>query len=282
MTSRGERALVLGGGGLTGIAWLYGMLTGLAEQGVDLSRADLVVGTSAGSAVGANVACGRDLDELYATQLVTGTGEVAASAGRGLALRMARAALLGPRGAQQVRARIGRMALATDTVPEQERLDIMESRLGGAVWPSDRDLQVTAVDAHTGEFRALDRDSGMTLVEAVAASCAVPGVWPPVTALGTRWVDGGVRSMANADLAAGYERVVVLAPLTSGFGAMAKPRTQVEALAASSKAVLLSPDEAARKAFGSNVLDPAQRPPSARAGRAQAAAVAAQVRAVWN
>lgn len=282
MISRGERALVLGGGGLAGIGWLYGVLTGLAEQGVDLGGADLVVGTSAGSAVGANVAGGRDLEELYATQLVTGTGEVAVSAGGALALRMARAALLGPRGAQQVRARIGRVALQAGTVPEQERLDIMASRLGGAGWPSARDLQVTAVDAYTGAFRAFGRDSGVTLTEAVAASCAVPGVWPPVTALGTRWIDGGVRSMANADLAAGYGRVVVLAPLTSGFGAMARPRTQVEALAATSSAVLVTPDAAARAAFGRNVLDPAARPASARAGRAQAAAVAAEVRAVWN
>lgn len=273
---------MLGGGGLAGIAWLYGLLTGLAERGVDLARADLVVGTSAGSAVGANVAGGRDLGERYAAQLATGTGEVAASVGGGVALRMARAALLGPRGAQQVRARIGRVALAADTVPEQQRFDLMATRLGGADWPSGRDLQVTAVDAHTGAFRAFDRDSGVTLTEAVAASCAVPGVWPPVSALGTRWIDGGVRSMANADLAAGYERVVVLAPLTSGFGAMARPRTQVEALAASSSAVLVTPDDAARAAFGRNTLDPARRPPSARAGLAQAAAVAAEVRAVWG
>lgn len=281
MTSRGERALVLGGGGLAGIAWLYGLLAGLAEQGVDLGSADLVVGTSAGSAVGANVACGRDLEELYATQLVTGTGEVAASAGRGLALRTARAALVGPRGARQVRARIGRMALETETVPEQHRLDVMASRLGGAVWPTDRDLQVTAVDAHTGEFRALDRHCGVSMVEAVAASCAVPGVWPPVSALGTRWVDGGVRSMANADLAAGYERVVVLAPLTSGFGAMARPATQVEALAASARASLVTPDAASRTAFGRNVLDPAARPASARTGRAQAPALAGPLRELW-
>lgn len=195
---------------------------------------------------------------------------------------MARAALLGPRGAQQVRARIGRLALQTATVPERERLDVITSRLGGAGWPSGRDLQVTAVDAHTGAFRAFDRGCGATLTEAVAASCAVPGVWPPITALGSRWIDGGVRSMANADLASGYERVVVLAPLTSGFGAMVRPRTQVEALTASSAAVLVTPDAAARSAFGRNVLDPARRPPSARAGRAQAAAVAAEVRAVWG
>lgn len=282
MVSRGERGLVLGGGGLAGIAWLYGLLTGLAGKGVDLAGADLVVGTSAGSAVGANLAGGRDLDELYATQLVTGTGEVAASAGRGLALRLARAALVGPRGAQQVRARIGRMALATDTVPEQQRLDIMASRLGGADWPADRDLQVTAVDAHTGEFRALDRHCGVSMIEAVAASCAVPGVWPPVTALGTRWIDGGVRSMANADLAAGYDRVVVLAPLSTGFGAMARPATQVEALAATARATLVTPDAAARAAFGRNVLDPAARPASARAGREQSAALAGPLRELWG
>ncbi|MGH3899114.1 MAG: patatin-like phospholipase family protein, partial [Pseudonocardiaceae bacterium] len=64
-----ELALVLGSGGITGIAWELGMLAGLAEHGVDLCDADLVVGTSAGSVVGALITSGNDLEELYASQL---------------------------------------------------------------------------------------------------------------------------------------------------------------------------------------------------------------------
>jgi NTE family protein len=204
------------------------------------------------------------------------------STGPGLALRMLRAAVSGPRTARDVRARIGRAALDAETADESVRLSVIASRLGDLDWSPDTDLRITVVDAHTGAFRAFGRDDGVPLVTAVAASGAVPGVWPPVTALGTRWVDGGVRSSANADLAAGYDRVVVLAPVAAGIGAMAKPSTQVEALAALGRATLVTPDREARRAFGRNVLDPATRPPSARAGRRQSAAVVDAVRAVWE
>ncbi|WP_224389233.1 patatin-like phospholipase family protein [Pseudonocardia sp. ICBG1293] len=277
-----RRALVLGGGGLTGIAWMYGLLAGLLADGVDLRDADLVVGTSAGSMVGTNLAVGRDPAALAATQLDPPSGELAATLGLRLALRVGVAALAGPRDATRVRARIGRLALDTGTVPEVERIAVIRSRLDGADWPADRDLRVTAVDAHTGAFRVFGRDDGVELATAVAASCAVPGVWPPVTAAGTRWMDGGVRSMANADLAAGYGRVVVLAPLSGGLGGAAAPRVQAEALGALARVAVVEPDRRSRRAFGRNPLDPARRPASVRAGRAQAAGVAAEVARVWG
>jgi NTE family protein len=121
------------------------------------------------------------------------------------------------------------------------------------------------------------------LVEAVAASCAVPGVWPPVTTGGRRFIDGGVRSVANADLAAGCDRVVVLAPLVRGFGPLTGVAEQVAQLrAAGAEVELVSPDAAALAAIGRNVLDPAHRPAAARAGRAQAAGVADAIGAVWS
>ena len=89
---------------------------------------------------------------------------------------------------------------------------MIADRLPSHAWPA-RALLIVAVDAHTGRHRAFDRDSGVPLVDAVAASCAVPGIWPPVTIGATRWVDGGVRSSDNADLAADHERVLVLAPM---------------------------------------------------------------------
>ncbi|MEJ8280611.1 patatin-like phospholipase family protein [Pseudonocardia spirodelae] len=277
-----RRALVLGGGGLTGIAWMYGLVSGLLADGVDLRDADLVVGTSAGSVVGTNLAAGRDPAQLYGTQLAPPAGEIAATMGLRLALRVGAAVVRGPRDARRVRARIGRMALDTETVPEAERVGVIRSRLGDARWPADRDLWVTAVDAHTGDFRVLTRDDGVDVATAVAASCAVPGVWPPVTVGPTRLVDGGVRSMANADLAAGYGRVVVLAPLSGGLGGAASPRVQAEALGALARVALVEPDRRARRAFGRNPLDPAHRAASARAGRAQAVDVVARVARVWD
>jgi NTE family protein len=280
MTSMTRRAVVFGGGGITGIAWEWGILAGLAAKGVELTDSDLVVGTSAGSVVGAQVAAGLDVEERYQVQLAPPDGEVAATLGRGLLLRYA-LAMVGPRTPRQVRVRIGRLALRARTVPESTRVNVIESRLPVHEWP-DRHLLITAVDAETGEFRAFDRDAGVPLVLAVAASCAVPGVWPPVTIDGRRYMDGGVRSGANADLAAGYDRVVVLAPLPRGMGPLTGAETQVEALRARSRVALVTPDPAALRAFGRNVLDPAKRAAAARAGLAQAASVLDSVRAVWG
>lgn len=255
------------------------MIAGLAEAGVDLTGADLIIGTSAGSVVGAQIATGVDVEERYAAQLVPADGEVAATLGRGTMLRFG-LAMLGSRVPEKVRARLGALALRTPTVPESERIAVIGDRLPVHTWPG-RDLRITAVDAHTGEFRVFDRDSGASLVEAVAASCAVPGVWPPVTVGTRRYIDGGMRSAANADLAAGYRRVVVLAPITRGIGPIAAVDPQVAALRERARVELVSPDAAALRAIGRNVLDPARRAGSARAGRAQAATVAQRVAQVW-
>jgi NTE family protein len=276
-------ALVLGGGGVTGIAWEIGMLAGLAEAGVDLTGADLLVGTSAGSVVGAQIACGGQVGELFEGQLRPPTEEKAARLRRATLAGYAWAYVRSRGRDQEFRRRIGSLALAAEqagaTPTEEERLHIIGSRLVGAEWP-DRRLVVTAVDAHTGEFHAFDRDSGVPLVQAVAASCAVPGVYPPVTIDGRRYVDGGMRSPANADLADGYDRVVVLAPLPRGAGPMASVDAQVTGMVA--RVAVVSPDAQSKAAIGKNVLDPAARAGSAHAGRAQAVGVAAEVAEAWR
>jgi NTE family protein len=273
------KALVLGGGGVTGVAWEWGILAGLREAGVDLTTADLIVGTSAGSVVGAQVAAGVDVGERYEAQLTGVGGEIAAKLS---ALTLARFGwvMVRSRSPQQAGAAFGRRALAASTVPEAERRAVFASRLPVQAWPEDRRLLLTAVDAATGEFAVFDSGSGVPLVDAVAASCAVPGVWPPITIGGRRYIDGGMRSAANVDLAAGHDRVVVIAPITRGFGRIAGVAAQMVQL--SGKATVVSPDSSARRAIGRNVLDPARRAPAARAGHRQAATVAEQVAAVWS
>jgi NTE family protein len=275
-----ETALVLGGGGVTGIAWEWGMLAGLAEAGVDLCTADLVIGTSAGSVVGAQVAADIPAKDRYEAQLAASSGELTAKLG-GLLWAQIAWAVLRSRVPQRARARIGRMALAAKTVPEAERKAVIEARLPVHTWP-ERTLLITAVDALTGEFVTFDKDGDVSLVDAVAASCAVPGIWPPVTINGRRYIDGGVRSAANADLATGYGRVVVLAPITSGFGPLPSAGTQVAKLSEGAQALMISPDKAARQAIGRNMLDPARRATAARAGHAQAATVAESVATIWT
>jgi NTE family protein len=278
-----QTALVLGAGGITGIAWEIGLLAGLAEAGTDLTGADLVVGTSAGSVVGAQVTSGRHVEALYEQQLEPSSTEKPARLSRATFVRFGWA-MLRSRGREvDFRRRVGAMAIAAEkarmTPTEQARLHVIGERLAGADWP-DRTLLITAVDADSGEFRTFDRASGVPLLHAVAASCAVPGVYPPVTIGDRRYVDGGIRSATNADLAHGCDRLVVLAPIPRGVGPIASVDAQVSGMV--SRVTVISPDAASQTAIGPNVLDPASRSGSAQAGRAQAVAVAEQVAEVWK
>jgi NTE family protein len=276
------RALVLGGGGITGIAWEWGVLAGLASAGVRLGDADVVIGTSAGSVVGAQIANGLDPQVRYEAQLAPPDGEIGAALGPGMMFRFA-AAMVGSLAPQRVRQRIGRVALAAKTqATEEERIGVISSRLPVRDWPADKALKITAVDTETGGFRVFDAASAVPLVLAVAASCAVPGVWPPVSIDGRRYMDGGMRSGSNADLAAGCDRIVVLAPLPRGFGPMTGTFSQVDDLRRDSKVSLVTPDAEAVRAFGRNTLNPAARADSARAGLAQASKLVDAVREVWD
>ncbi|MFJ5800893.1 patatin-like phospholipase family protein [Streptomyces decoyicus] len=275
-------ALVLGGGGLTGIGWEVGVLAGLAEAGLDLADADVVIGTSAGSIVGAHLTSGHlGLDEMYERQLAVPENRSAARMGPAALARFAAIALRS-RDTVSFGIRMGRLALAARTVTEAEQRTVIARTLNLTDWPARR-LVITAVDAATGERTAFDDTSGARLLDAVGASCAVPGIYPPVTIDGTRWIDGGVHSSANADLAAGYGRVVIVAPMAASGGPIAGPRAQGERLARQGARVcVLTPDRAARAAFGRNVLDPAKRADAARAGRRQAVAHVAQIQRVWS
>jgi NTE family protein len=274
------RALVLGGGGVTGVAWEIGMLHGLAERGADLTAAGLFVGTSAGSLVAAQVLSGVPLKALYEAQLA-GPGKETAARMSPLSLMKFVAAGLWPGDPARGRAWLGRQALRARTMPEAQRRAVIAARLGEATWPAVP-LRIAAVRAETGEVRVFDASSGVPLIDAVAASCAVPLTWPPVTIDGVRHIDGGVRSVANVDLAAGSDRVVVLAPVTLSARRSGRPAAQLAALGLGDRGTLVSPDAAARAAIGGNVLDPARRRAAAEAGHAQAAAEIDRVRAVWQ
>ncbi|MEV6491254.1 patatin-like phospholipase family protein [Actinoplanes sp. NPDC051633] len=272
-----SRAVVLGGGGVTGVAWEIGMMHGLAELGVDLSAADLYVGTSAGSVVAAQVTSGTPIGELYERELADTSGDRNATIGLGVLLRYGLAmALPGDRG----RRRLGRAALRAKTVPESARREAIGARVpAGTPWPATR-LRVPAIDARTGRVVVFDNDSGAPLLDAVAASCAVPLVWPPMTVNVTRYIDGGMRSLANVDLAAGYARVVVLAPGT--LAARKKDRPEVQAAALGVPHAVVTPGKAALAAIGRNPLSPDRRAAAAEAGRKQAAEDFSKVKRVWD
>ncbi|GHE85494.1 patatin [Streptomyces spiralis] len=268
-----SEALVLGGGGVGGIAWITGLLAGLADAGQDVTGAGLIVGTSAGSAVAAQLGSGLTLEELYARQVdpALQATEIMAEMDLDRFAADLGAALGEATGAEDLRRRVGEFALRAATVPEPERRAVIESRLPSHAWPA-RELKIVAVDADSGLPRVFDKESGVGLVDAVAASCAVPGVWPPVTIQGRRYVDGGVRSIANADYAVGASRVLVIVPMGAAepFPSEKPLEQAVEELGAQGAEVaLVEPDEASRAAVGDNALDPATRRPAAEAGRRQ-------------
>jgi NTE family protein len=286
-------ALVLGGGGAAGQAWQIGVIAGLAEAGLDLTEAaDLVVGTSSGSTTAAQVRSGIPAAELLASVLSPPVQPVGQNREQPPSLPMAtvfermRAIGAAATSAADLRRAMGAFGLESDSILRpgagQWRATVA-TRLPRPEWP-DRPMIVVAVDAHTGEVAAFDRDSGVDLVDAVAASTALPGLVPTVSINGGHYIDGGVRSADNADLASGYANVVVLSPLGGRSrtepgqfeGLRREPEwrtdlaSQVEDLRKQgSRVEVITPDADSRAAMGTNLADLATRIPTARAGFAQ-------------
>lgn len=270
-------ALVLSGGGTSGVAWQAGVLKGLRDAGIDLTRADLIVGTSAGAVVGASLASGEDIDQLYARQL---TAPPAAPARDLNALIRARAELQRPGDSQTAPMdaaaliQLGEMALRAPTESEESRLATVRSTYlpVGADW-SDRRLLITAIDLETGKLVVWDRDSNVSLIEAVASSCAAPMIAPPTRINSRRYMDAGLLSGTNAQLALGHDLVVVLAVTRPGpTGLLSKELDQLRA--GGSRVELVTPDAQSATAIFPNMLDLTKRAAASEAGRLQGAVLA--------
>jgi NTE family protein len=300
------RALVLGGGGPVGIAWETGLIAGLAEGGVDLAEADFITGTSAGSYVGSQLAMDRSAADMAgailaeadrgrsAAQIATPPRESERPAPSDLTplMTLMQEAASGQRDPKEVRKEIGAFALAAKTVDEATFIKSFGRQLSGEQaesWPTKR-YACTAVDAESGEFVVWDNDSGVGLARAVASSCSVPGVYPPVTINGRRYIDGGMRSGTNADLAKGHDLVVLVALRVASGADDPRAQRQREGLDREIKALtdsgakveLVVPDAASQTAFGVNLMDARVRPAACKAGLEQGRALAAAVKAVWG
>lgn len=273
-----SRALVLGGGGAIGIGWLGGLFHGLRAHGVDLGLADTIIGTSAGSVVGTHIRLDTP-DDVTMARLQGREPLKLGRLGISDAERFMRGAFNGSR--DHGRALIGRAALRARTSSEEEFVAVVARDLEDVAWPTGR-LVITTVDAVTGELTLFTNDSGVPLDRAVTASCAVPGVFPPVTIRGRRYVDGGVRSAANADLAVGHDRVLVLAPFPVAMRRYDRPATQLRRLGRATAAMVIAPDRRARADIGYNPFDMSKAPAAVEAGRAQAMRVLDRVAALWS
>jgi NTE family protein len=238
---------------------------------------DVLVGTSAGSTVAAQLSSGLGLEALFDRQAAASSTELTSNVAIEEIAELFLTAMMQPNTTKAEKLqKIGAVALSTATVSEQMRREVIEQRLPSHDWP-DRVLRISAIDTATGELVSFDRSSGVGLVDAVAASCAVPGVWPPVTIGDRRYMDGGVASTVNLALADDCDVIVALLPqgrsTPSPFGGGAVD--EVDDLGGSGFGVFA--DDESLDAFGANPLDPACREPSALAGRAQGRRVAAEV-----
>ena len=292
----GERALVLGGGGSTGNAWLIGVVAGLFEAGLDVvTEADLVIGTSAGSTAAAQLA-GAAPAELLAAILAAASQPRSGPVGSGGGHRPVRTAehlertgkiIAAAEDAADMRRRLGAAALdleaASDGSWHVQWRSTVAARLPSQRWP-DRAVLITAVDARSGEPVVFDSHSGVDLADAVAASCASGFAYR----IGdTRYIDGGYRRNENADLAAGYARVLILSP----FGGRTRTpldwgmhlAAQVDELRArGSRVETIFPGGDSEHLFGANAMDPSLRPPAARSGVIQGRAVAERLKEFWR
>ena len=268
-------ALVLGAGGHAAIAWQIGIVAGLADVGVDLRSADLIVGTSAGAYVGAQLVSDLSIQELFDRQ----ADPRRQAPERAPAIDFARwradfmRARQTPGDSRDILRRFGALALQRPTDTAAARRTTVAARIPTHTWP-ERRLLIVAVDVESGERRAFERADGVDLVDAIAASSAVPGIWPPVGIGGRRYMDGGVYSIDNADLASGCDRVtVVTLPARVPPLCVSSLQDALDALRrAGAEVDVVHPDEASQTAFASvagNLLDPAVRAPAALAGRDQ-------------
>ncbi|WP_323102214.1 patatin-like phospholipase family protein [Intrasporangium sp. YIM S08009] len=291
-----QRALVLAGGGAAGNAWELGVIAGLHDAGLDVTRADVIIGTSAGSTVAAQITGGTSPADLYASILrevpPTRPGAPGGEPRRRPAvsgpsyLEWSNAIIASATDPADMRRRLGVAALARDAsggADARRWREVVASRLASHDWPQQRVL-ITAVDARTGEPVVLDRDSGVDLVDAVAASTSAMAPY----AIGERrYLNGGYRRSENADLAAGFGRVLVMSPFG---GATRMPlewgmdlASQVAELRAGGSVVeTVFPDAGAGEVFDANALDPSTRLPAARGGYAQGRSLAARLGEFWE
>jgi NTE family protein len=271
-------ALVLASGGPAAIAWELGVLRGLADADGELAHhviaADTVIGTSGGASVAAQITSGASLDSLYASQLDPATSEVALNLDLADFVDRFGAAVVDATDETDRRRRVGAFALAASTVPAPQRLAVIAARLPATAWPA-RDLRIPAVDADTGEEVIFTRASGVALVDAVAASCAVPGIWPPVSIAGRHYVDGGVRSSTNLDLASGADQILLVTPTmrdTPSPSLGGSLHTELDSLSDSRVEIIYADQESMRSVGNPLAID--TRAQAARAGRAIGAASA--------
>ena len=276
-----DKAIVLGGGGITGIAWESGIIASLISAGINLAEADTILGTSAGAFVGSALASGYDMEDYYAMQQGGNSEEPSISASLMTRLLWIKAFVYGGKKQNKIGKSLGRIAQNHPSkVSLDERLAIVRSRLVVKTFPPK--LKVTAIDALSGETHLFDDQSGISLEQAVAASGAVPGVWPSISFNGTTWIDGGMISSTNALLVQNSKKIIILSPLPKRNGFIPGAFEDAEKLKDHAEVFLFTPDEKSKEAIGANIYDTTNCKACANAGYEQGKNACNEVLKMWR
>jgi NTE family protein len=287
--------LVLAAGGTVGEAWMTGVLAGLEQAtGVDFRRTEAIVGTSAGSIVGASLVAGRSPRRPAGTGGRRETSMPPETSGARTPLRalgaLASAAtspLAGPALALGAPAGARARALFLSRLPDEGRsLGALRREVDGWGARFDGRLRVCTVDRDTGRRVVFGRPHSppASVGEAVAASCAVPWIFRPVRIGDSTYVDGGAWSLTNLDAApAGRDsEVLCLSVAASVPLALNSPINLLRAAVRSGEAVetlalrrrgarvrVIGPDGDAAEAVGANLMDARRAPGALAAGYRQ-------------
>jgi NTE family protein len=272
--------VVLGGGGQVGGVWELSVIKGLADAGVDLSQADLLVGTSAGAVIGAQMGVGRSPGELLAARLAPPSGPGPSPRSTEDTQFFNDTLPMWIPAVVDVNARVvlGQRALQTPhPIPQQAQEAIWRQQYGIIAWPA-RALKVSAVDVADGSVRWLDNDQGVPIETAVAASTAQPGLQAPIAIGDERYMDGGTAG-THVDTAAGSSVVVAITP----FPIPILTDREMDAVrSAGGQVIDIAADTASRAAMGSDLSDRSHFAAAADAGQRQASMAAEEVRKLWN
>ena len=251
---KNERALVLGGGGITGIAWESGVLAALIENGMKISQIDKIFGTSAGAFVGAVLSNNQDMKSYYHYLNENKDPNEQTKLKKEVYEMWRQAYIQGGNNQESIGRLLGEMIdQVQPVISMKERKKAIAKRLNDSKWTSQ--LVITAINARTGQLETINQQIGMDLIDSVAASEAVPGLWPHVTMNGKDYIDGGMVSSTNASLAKDFKQILIIAPLTQKIGKLPNVFDDEITLSNTSDVYTITPDEFSKSIIGDNIYD---------------------------
>ena len=276
---KNERALVLGGGGITGIAWESGVLAALIENGMKISQIDKIFGTSAGAFVGAVLSNNQDMKSYYHYLNENKDPNEQTKLKKEVYEMWRQAYIQGGNNQESIGRLLGEMIdQVQPVISMKERKKAIAKRLNDSKWTSQ--LVITAINARTGQLETINQQIGMDLIDSVAASEAVPGLWPHVTMNGKDYIDGGMVSSTNACLAKDFKQILIIAPLTQKIGKLPNVFDDEITLSNTSDVYTITPDEFSKSIIGDNIYDASVIIEVGNAGYEQGKRLAKEIKAL--